>query len=173
MMTGALMWSAEQGTDGQIPIRSLRLLHPDGTDTSAVNELIDAKVWERQTDHVQVLNWEQTQSLAVDVEWQRERNRNKNKALREREREKSRARTPSFTEDSMTGQVTEDMTGHPGGKASARTGQDLEAQVEAKTADNPPPQQIVNQATGEVTDVIPGVPQRDGAVTRFRPREAS
>ncbi|PPF32275.1 hypothetical protein C5B93_15895 [Rathayibacter sp. AY1A2] len=176
MMTGALMWSAEQGTDGRIPIRSLRLLHPEGTDPKAVAELVQAQFWERNTDHVQVLNWAQTQSLAVDVEWQRERNRVKNKALREREREKARgARQPAFKQETVTGHETGDVTDHAVGKASARTGQERSGSVDEEERPVPQPRDDVedrtDSRTGEVFDQPFGL-VREGQKVRWIPRTA-
>ena len=39
--TGALMWSAEQGTDGLLPRRTLRLLHPEIATLDDAQALVD------------------------------------------------------------------------------------------------------------------------------------
>lgn len=83
---GSLMWSAEQGTDGHLPIRALRLLHPEGVDDTTAAELVAASRWEALPDGYQVTGWGNHQSMAVDVEWQRERNRRNVAASRARSR---------------------------------------------------------------------------------------
>jgi hypothetical protein len=81
--TGSLMWSAEHGTDGRLPARALRLLHPDGADDAAAAELVAAGRWKRVQDGYQIPDWEAHQSLAADVARQRERNRRRQRAWRE------------------------------------------------------------------------------------------
>lgn len=82
----ALMWSAEQGTDGLIPRHMLPLLHPSGATTDHADALVRVGLWEAEGDGYRVREWERTQSLAADVEHQRERNRRKQQAHRERAR---------------------------------------------------------------------------------------
>ena len=48
ILTGAIMWSNAHGTDGEIPDRYTRMLHPDGDDQDAFRQLENAKFWERQ-----------------------------------------------------------------------------------------------------------------------------
>lgn len=117
--TGALMWSVEQGTDGAIPARTLRLLHPDGATPEDARGLITAGLWAAEGSAYRVLRWEQSQTLAAVVEHQRERNRLKNQALRDRERAK---RAAAHEHPRVTGHVT----GYVGGQdrqGQARTGQ--------------------------------------------------
>lgn len=108
--TYALMWSNEQGTDGLIPTRTLRLLHPDGATTDDASELVRLGLWERRGDDFAVADWVRSgQELAAKVEWQRERNRRKNQALRDREREQ---RVTGHEPGHEPGHVT----GHVGGQ---------------------------------------------------------
>jgi hypothetical protein len=104
---GALMWSAEQGTDGLVPKRSLRLLHPDGADQPAIDELLRCGLWDRDGDDYQVRDWPLTQSLAADVARLREQNRTRQKALRDR---KKHGRTANPLQR-VTSDVTRDAEG--------------------------------------------------------------
>ena len=75
IFTGALMWSAENGTDGFIPDRYSKRLHPDGSDIQAEWELSEAGLWEKTRDAdgnkgMQLVDWDGAlgQSLAIQVE---------------------------------------------------------------------------------------------------------
>lgn len=58
VFTGALMWSNQQGTDGLVPARYLPRLHPDGSQSDAVSELVHAGLAELTTDGaLQLLSW--------------------------------------------------------------------------------------------------------------------
>ena len=80
--TGALMWSAEQGTDGLIPRRTLRLLHPDVATTSDALTLVGEGLWAIEGDDFRVLDWEQSQSLDADVKRRRELDRERKRRQR-------------------------------------------------------------------------------------------
>lgn len=54
--TGSLMWSNEAGTDGRITTRSLRFLHPEGTDDVTRDELVGAELWALTADGIEVCN---------------------------------------------------------------------------------------------------------------------
>lgn len=110
--TGSLMWSNEQGTDGEIPQRALRLLHPEGVDGPTAAELVAAVLWKPLDTGFQVLGWNKSQSLAIDVQWQLERNRTNQAAKRKRDREKAQAGRA----------VTGDVSDYAGGQD--RTGKD-------------------------------------------------
>lgn len=87
VLHNALMWSAEQGTDGAIDARALRYLHPRPVESTWLDELTAAGFWEPLADGgFQMLGWDTDlgQSTAADVNHQRERNRNKQRAYRER-----------------------------------------------------------------------------------------
>ncbi|KQQ00592.1 MULTISPECIES: hypothetical protein [unclassified Rathayibacter] len=127
VMTGALMWSNEQGTDGEIPRRTLRLLHPENVDAGTVLELVRSGFWEAHDKHMQILGWDRTQTRASDVEWQRERNRQNQAAKRRRDQIKSiNGRRTEPTVDPDTGEVTGDVSGDDNDYAGGqdRTGKD-------------------------------------------------
>lgn len=90
--TGALMWSAEQGTDGLIPRRTLRLLHPDAATSADASTLVSAGLWAVEGDAFRVLDWENSQSLDADVKRRRELDRERKR------RQRSKA---NVTRDSM------------------------------------------------------------------------
>ena len=45
ILAGALMWCNGQGTDGSVPARYTKYLHPDGDDQDAFDELEAAGLW--------------------------------------------------------------------------------------------------------------------------------
>lgn len=110
--TGALMWSAEEGTDGLIPRRTLRLLHPEIATADDAHALVDAGLWAVDGDEFQVLGWARSQTLAADIEHQRERNRQKQRAHRAR-----------LNAERSNAGVTDDVTGYVPGE-SLRQGED-------------------------------------------------
>lgn len=123
IFTSALMWSAEQGTDGVIPTRYVRQLHPLGVMEGANSELVDAGVWKRTPDGYALIDWagELGQSTAEQVEKYREKNRVKAARQRQRQAERVRALAEArdveqgdepVTADSATGVVPPGT--HPG-----------------------------------------------------------
>lgn len=124
VFTSALMWSNEQGTDGQIPPLALRFVYPADIPSSVIDELIVAELAERRQDGgFNVRDWGKTQSPAAVVEHQRERNRLKVRAHRERKKS-----------GDVTGDVTTDVTGYDSGHTprtgQARTGKDRQGYLE-------------------------------------------
>ena len=117
VFTGALMWCAEQGTDGEIPSRYLKSLHPDGEKTAANSELLTAGIWKKTPHGFKLIDWDGAlgQNTAAQVEVYKENGRKRQRAYRERERlklegallgkKKQRHRPGSDTGDS-TGDVT-------------------------------------------------------------------
>ncbi len=88
ILAGALMWCNGQGTDGSIPVRYTRYLHPDGTDQAAFDELEKAGIWTRVDDGYLLQGWstDLRQSTAAEVEHYRESSRLRQKAYRDRRR---------------------------------------------------------------------------------------
>lgn len=87
VFTSALMWSAEQGTDGMIPARYLRQLHPDGEQPGAFQELTEAGIWEpAEAGGYQMVGWgaDLGQSTAAEVLRYRENARERQQRRRER-----------------------------------------------------------------------------------------
>ena len=89
IFAGALMWSNKHGTDGHVPTRYTRYLHPDGTDLDAFTELEDAGLWAAVDDGFQLVGWssELHQSTAAEVEKYRESARQRQRAYRERQKD--------------------------------------------------------------------------------------
>lgn len=117
--TGALMWSAEQGTDGLIPAKVLRLLHPEGATAEDARGLISAGLWAAEGPGYRVLRWDASQSLAADVE----RARASNRERQARHRAKA----------SKAGSVTRDVT-----RVSPRQGQARQGQARTGQASDEP-----------------------------------
>lgn len=148
VFTGALMWSVGNGTNGEIPKRYLRWLHPDGEATTANSEISAAGLWEESADAYTLIGWDTTlgQSTAEQVEKYREDARIRQQRRRQRAKSTSPApsdpatnptpQTPSITEN-----VTRDVTAnvgtarHGNGTATAKElGTDLEAKVNDDSA---------------------------------------
>lgn len=86
LFTCALIWSNEQGTDGQVPYSALRLLGSSRDATNA-HELITLGLWVESAQGFLFLgDWESFwgQSWAEDVESKRASNRQRQKAWREK-----------------------------------------------------------------------------------------
>jgi hypothetical protein len=111
VFTGALMWSNGRGTDGHVPTRYVRSLHPDGPQPEACDELESAHLWKRSSDGYQLLGWVESlgQSTAEQVEHNKEVNRQKQARYRA-EQKKKLSRLPSFSESD--GDVTSEVTGY-------------------------------------------------------------
>jgi hypothetical protein len=109
ILAGALMWCNGQGTDGSIPSRYTRYLHPDGNDQAAFEELISAGLWTRVEDGYLLAGWstELRQSTAAEVERYRESARLRQKAYRDRRRVTEAEAFDSVIEGSK---VTRDVT---------------------------------------------------------------
>jgi hypothetical protein len=74
VFTSALMWSVKNGTDGYIPPRYLKHLHPDGEQSSANEELARANLWLPTKDGYQLTGWHEGlgQSTAAELTAYRE-----------------------------------------------------------------------------------------------------
>ncbi len=131
--TAALMWSAEQGTDGQIPRRTLRLLHPDGGTAADADELAAAGLWQVADTGYEVNGWARTQSLAVEVEATRAANRERQARHRAR-----LAVTPAPAAPVVTRDVTRDITGQSRRQGEARPGGVSSAHVNGWGSAPPP-----------------------------------
>jgi hypothetical protein len=121
VLAGALMWCNGQGTDGSIPARYTRYLHPDGNDEAAFAELIDAGLWIRVDDGYQMVGWSShlRQSTAAEVEHYRESSRLRQKAYRDRQRATGSVASGSCADASkithhVTRNATRDVTANVG-----------------------------------------------------------
>ncbi|MGC5223865.1 hypothetical protein ACPW96_14935 [Micromonospora sp. DT81.3] len=113
ILAGALMWCNGQGTDGSIPARYTRYLHPDGNDQAAFDELEKAGIWTRVDDGYFLDGWstDLRQSTAAEVERYRESSRLRQKAYRDRRRVGVATAAPSPPDYPMsTRDVTRDPT---------------------------------------------------------------
>lgn len=128
--TGSLMWCNEQGTDGDIPLTSLRLFHPEGFSESAADELVRAGMW---VDEIadgggyRVADWSLTQSLAADVDRQRRVNRERQAAWRAAHKPNPSDVTDDVTRD-ISGDLTDQVT-----RESHRQGQDRQGALKTTT----------------------------------------
>lgn len=121
--TGALMWSNEAGTDGHVPARALRFLHPLGVDQATASEMVAAGLWTQGEASFTVCDWKKRgQELSSVVEQKREDNRLRQAAWREKERGRKKTVTRDVTPD--VGQE-HDTTGTGTGQAN-RAGNSLE-----------------------------------------------
>lgn len=116
IFTNGLMWSNEQATDGYIPDRYLRLLHPKGVEDADIDALVNCEVLERTDGGLQFVRWSDPnglrQSLAADVRGYRDRKRQNQAAYRERRK-------------------AESVTGHVGGNVAGQVGEGYESSSKA------------------------------------------
>ena len=149
--TGALMWSAQNGTDGHIPQRYLKRLHPDGEKPAAFDELVSNGIWERSADGFMLIDWDGAmgQSSALQVETYKANGRKRQSVFREKTR-RNLAVSIGFEPDSSTPatrDVTSSVTRDVGkGKGEGKGSRDIE-----ETFGN----EKVNLLTGEVSEVAP------------------
>lgn len=150
VMTKAITWSNEAGTDGHIKRRYLPLLHPDGERPQAYAEIADLGLWVPTGDGYQFLDWNKTahqgglgQSLAEDVKKSKASNRQRQR----RYREKSDG-GPDGPDGGVTGDVTRYMTRDVG---QDRTGQE-QVLGDSPSNDSEQQEEPFNPATGEVLD---------------------
>lgn len=125
---GALQWSNRNGTDGKIPNRYLKFLHPDGEKPKAIDWLIKHGFCVAQADSLQFLEWEKKleQSPAERVEANKESNRIRQQNWRDGQKNpkpKPLPKQPQLEPQSPVEQnkVTRDVTRDVG---QDKTGQD-------------------------------------------------
>lgn len=87
VFTGALMWCAEQGTDGAVGDGHLRFFS-EVTATATYDEIESAGLWRRVDGGYQFMGWDSTlgQSTAATVETYRSRARDRARRYRETQR---------------------------------------------------------------------------------------
>jgi hypothetical protein len=125
---GALQWSNRNGTDGKIPNRYLKFLHPDGEKPKAIDWLIKHAFCVTQADSLQFLEWEKKleQSPAERVEANKESSRIRQQNWRDGQKNpkpKPLPKQPQLEPQSLveTNKVTRDVTRDVG---QDKTGQD-------------------------------------------------
>ncbi|MDJ0337625.1 hypothetical protein [Cryobacterium sp. PH31-O1] len=154
VLTGALMWSNGRGTDGIIPARYLRMLHPDGEQPEAFRQLEVAGLWIKTATGYQLIEWVKLlgQSTADTVEHNKEMNRIKQQKWRDEQSKKAGKTSPSFTPTPSV-DVTDDVTGY----VTGHVGQDKTETETAKDVVSSASEEVetVNQRTGEVSEPVP------------------
>jgi hypothetical protein len=116
VFTGGLMWAAENMTDGHVPSRYLRMLHPDGEKPEAIDGITKHGLWEAVDGGYQFIDWagELHQSTAESIDKQRADNRARAAASRARAQARAAGTTakpaPAFP-STVTRDVTRDVTG--------------------------------------------------------------
>ena len=129
VLAGALMWCNGQGTDGAVPARYTKYLHPDGDDQDAFDELEASGLWSRTEDGYLLAGWSDDlhQSTAEEIQRYRDAAKRRQQAYRDRQREtdsqtqRATAQEPRAMRD-VTHNVTRDVTAHVGsGSLSATT----------------------------------------------------
>lgn len=121
ILAGALMWCNGQGTDGAVPTRYTKYLHPDGDDQDAFDELEASGLWSRVEDGYLLAGWTDDlhQSTAEEIQRYRDASRRRQQAYRDRQRgasdasERSNADEPRDMRD-VTHNVTRDVTANVG-----------------------------------------------------------
>lgn len=111
-----LLWSATHGTDGLLPERALRYLHPDGNRPELSAELIAAGLWDHDDDGYHVPDFLKYQTPAAQIEQARALARERKRRQRERESGDDGESSPDLSVSRVTGRVTarvtsEDRTG--------------------------------------------------------------
>lgn len=117
VLAGALMWCNGQGTDGAVPARYTKYLHPDGDDLDAFEELEAAGLWSRAEDGYLLAGWADDlhQSTAEEIQRYRDAAKRRQKAYRDRQRgtttepQRATAHEPRATLD-VTHNATSDVT---------------------------------------------------------------
>ncbi len=162
VFTGALMWSARNGTDGFIPARYCRQLHPDGEQPDAEIELRDAGLWETHTDTRhgdgwQFIDWagDLGQSTAAEIEAYKANARERSRRYRESARQKAQAKAEKAQAKRLTSDVTRDATSD----VRAHVGQ-AEAEAEAEATALNTERSSDNSIQGQSDELVTQWPTR-------------
>ena len=121
VLAGALMWCNGQGTDGAVPARYTKYLHPDGDDQGAFDELETAGLWCRVADGYLLVGWAEDlhQSTAEEIHRYRDAAKRRQQAYRDRQRgqnlesDRATAQGPGAIRD-VTRNATRDVTANVG-----------------------------------------------------------
>lgn len=151
VFTGALMWSAENGTDGFIPTRYLRMLHPDGEQPAAFTQMEAAGLCQKTPTGYQFDDWDGGlgQSTSAQIEAYKANARKRARDYRERERKKL-VKSVGIEDPPVTSDVTRDVREHVGEGKGKGKGGGYEQVSTDKTIN-------ANEATGELVDIPPPV----------------
>lgn len=124
ILAGALMWCNGQGTDGSIPARYTKYLHPDGDDPAAFAEIERAGIWTRTDDGYVMDSWSTglRQSTAAQVAEYREGSRQRQKRYRDRQRKAAASYVdPSNVTGDVMRNATREVTANVGSGSFSET----------------------------------------------------
>lgn len=159
VFTGSMMWCNENGTDGAIPQRYLRMTHPDGFKPDACDEIQRAGLWARTDDGYAFIDWDGAlgQETAEKIELNREKWRRRQRERRVREKDalaKALGKPTAPTFKPSKGDVSGDVTG---GRTEGTSAEDVGRGKGPGTAsyEGVTEETNVNTQTGEVTDPQP------------------
>lgn len=125
VFVNALVWSTSQGTDGRLPTRALRHLHPDGRRQDLIDELVRSSFWVVREDGFEIRNFLRYQTSAEQVDKARELARLRKQKQREQAHQKeiNKLVTRDEPRDSPRDGASDERRG-PLGQDSDRTGQE-------------------------------------------------
>lgn len=113
----ALVWSTTHGTDGFVPGRALRYLHPEGSDQSLVDELVKARLWEPFSGGWNIhdfLTYQTPAALKQQLDEARKQQRAKDAERKRNQRAKKGAGKPTVPKDVPVDVPRDEMGGHTG-----------------------------------------------------------
>lgn len=159
VFTRGLMWCVDNGTDGAVPEKYLRWLHPDGEQESAYVELVKAGVWKRTPAGYQFIDWDGAlgQTTAERLEAYQRNGRERQRKYREKEHAKLVAKVSTSEQGKglrsslTTGDDTRDVTRDVGLGEGEGEGTDREVT------------ETVNSDTGEVSWPVVEIPKTEWA----------
>ncbi len=133
-----LMWSNANGTDGLIPDRALRYLHPDGKRQDCLDELTAANLWQQETGGHRVIGFLDSQTPADEMEEKRKIARERQRQYRQRQRdEQQRLLADDSTSRDVTRDVTHDVQRDVTHDVQRYVGQDRQGQEQANNGTEP------------------------------------
>jgi hypothetical protein len=147
VLTKAITWSNEAGTDGLIKRRYLSIFHPDGSFPDAYAELVEMGIWQIVADGYQFVDWAVKPHQGGLGQSSAEQVRTHKAQARERQR-KFRAKA---TDAPVTGDVTDSVTRDVG---QDTTGQDTLLRA------------TTSETQSEVIDWPVAVPGQPGKIAR-------
>jgi hypothetical protein len=128
VLAGALMWCNRHGTDGAVPARYTKYLHPDGDDQDAFDELEGAGLWSRVEDGYLLAGWADDLHQSTAEEIQRYRNAAKRRQQAYRDRQRGPHPEPQLATASeqramrdVMHNAARDVTAHVGSGSSIET----------------------------------------------------
>ncbi|MFS0912806.1 hypothetical protein AB3M89_13545 [Microbacterium sp. 179-I 3D2 NHS] len=109
VFTTSLMWCVNNGTDGEIPKRYTRYLHPEGVKRTIALELVKAGLWSEQKDRYVMPDWDGALGQSTHDQIEKYRSDARLRQQKRRERAKQRRELPD-TGDGGAGPQTESVT---------------------------------------------------------------